>query len=65
MVPAILRARHLESVEEAIDQRDGLLVTGGGAEPLLQDQRAPDRRDDDRDGGRREFVDVDTVFDGR
>src|ERR1700761_9744299 len=56
------RRRHLESVEEAIDQSQRLVVTTLGAEPLLEDQGAADRGDDDGDGGRRKFVYVDAVF---
>ena len=54
--------RHLESVEESVDQRDGLVVPARGAQALLQHQGAADRGDDDRDGGGREFVCVDAVF---
>ena len=43
-------------------QSDGLLVPTGAAEPLLEYQRAPDRGDDDRQGGRREFVGVEVVL---
>ena len=41
---------------------NGLVVTAGGAEPLLEDQGAADRGDDDREGGRRKIVGVEVVF---
>src|ERR1700744_5206043 len=46
------RLWHLELVQESVHQSDGLVVPAGGAEPLLEDQGAPDRGDDDRQGGR-------------
>src|SRR5271156_804023 len=59
---ASFRLRHLESVEESINQRDGLVVAAGGAEALLEYQGAADRRDDDRERGRREFFGVEVVL---
>ncbi len=43
-------------------QRDRLVVTAGGAETLLEDQRAPDRGDDDGQRRRREIVGVEVVL---
>ncbi len=53
---ASLRCRHLESVQESVDQSDGLLVTTVGAESLLEYEGPPDGGDDDREGCGREFV---------
>jgi hypothetical protein len=56
------RLWHLEFVQESVHQSHGLVVAARGAEPLLEDQRAPDRGDDDRQRGRREIVGVQVVL---